>query len=130
MYSPHSNAPTQRSHQAAQIVTLTMAFLRLLSLILFAVATASSAANPNTYKNDSPSKQELVNMLRDRLHRLQTGVLQGNVINKKSDADRRLQRAGETLEQVRDYDNRGNTQEGINKIFDTVRRLNNADDEF
>jgi hypothetical protein len=81
-------------------------------------------------QNDSPSKQELVNMLRDRLHRLQTGVLQGNVINKKSDADRRLQRAGETLEQVRDYDNRGNTQEGINKIFDTVRRLNHADDEF
>ena len=81
-------------------------------------------------QNDSPSKQELVNMLRNRLHSLQTGVLHGTVINKKSDSGRRLHRAGETLEQIRDYNNRGNTQEGINKILDTVRRVSQAGDEF
>ena len=124
----------QRCQRIAHIATFTMAVLRLLLLMLVAVAI-SSAANPNPYRvrtcaqstpqglhvflnqlsvsmqTDSPSKQELVDMLRDRLHRLHTGVLQGHVINKKSDADRRLHRAGETLEQVRDYDTRGNTQD-------------------
>lgn len=69
-------------------------------------------------------------MLRNRLHLLKTGVIHGKVINKKSDADRRVRRAEEILEKVRDYGNRGNSQEGINKILATVQKLTPAGDEF
>ena len=69
-------------------------------------------------------------MLRNRLHRLHTGVLPGKLINKKHDADRRIRRVEETLEQVRDYQNQGNSKEGIQKIINTVRKLTPAGDEF
>jgi hypothetical protein len=54
--------------------------------------------------------------------------LQGHVINKKSNADGRVSRAGETLRTLGDYSNRGNTQAGIVKLLNMAQQLKEKDE--
>ena len=79
-------------------------------------------------QNENHPKKAMVDSLRNQLHELKTGVLQGHVINKKSNADGRVSRAGETLRTLGDYTDRGNTQEGVVKLLDLARKLQEKDE--
>lgn len=102
-----------------------MRTFQLLSLLLLAVATVSA----NYWEPDNHPNQAHIDNVRSRIHELQTGTLNGRILNHKEGADDRLDRAGDTLEALRDFGDKGNTLSGMKKLIEAVRKRKPEDDE-
>ena len=127
-----------------------MRTFQLLSLLLLAVATVSAnywevrcfwcARNlcdadlmsqlfVQSVQPDNHPNQAHIDNVRSRIHELQTGTLNGRILNQKEGADDRLDRAGDTLGALRDFGDKGNTLSGMKKLIEAVRKRKPEDDE-
>lgn len=88
-------------------------------------------SNPWKFKfQHDPVKMEMVDNLRDRMEDLKTGVIYGNLINKKHGAEDRLFKADDTLISMQ-KDEAKSSHHGIRQLMDLVQsRFSESEDGY